>query len=67
MISRSKDGEYLARYLKIMGGVPVRGSSSRGGLAALKEMAQYLLEGPARYAATVADGPRGHATWPKKG
>ncbi|BEQ15024.1 hypothetical protein FAK_20900 [Desulfoferula mesophila] len=67
MISRSKDGEYLARYLKIMGGVPVRGSSSRGGLAALKEMAQYLLEGPARYAATVADGPRGPRYVAKKG
>lgn len=59
MISRSRDGEYLARYLKIMGGVPVRGSSSRGGLAALKEMADYLLAAPGRYGATVADGPRG--------
>ena len=26
MISRSRDGEYLARYLEIMGGIPVRGS-----------------------------------------
>ncbi|MEW5911617.1 MAG: lysophospholipid acyltransferase family protein [Thermodesulfobacteriota bacterium] len=58
MISRSRDGEYLARYLRAMGGVPVRGSSSRGGAAALKEMAAYLAA-PGRYAATVADGPRG--------
>lgn len=67
MISRSRDGEYLARYLAIMGGVPVRGSSSHGGLAALKEMADYLQGGPARYAATVADGPRGPRYVAKKG
>ncbi len=67
MISRSRDGEYLARYLSIMGGVPVRGSSSRGGLAALKEMADYLQGGPGRYAATVADGPRGPRCVAKKG
>lgn len=59
MISRSRDGEYMARYLKIMGGIPVRGSSSRGGLSALKEMADYLGAEPGRYAATVADGPQG--------
>ena len=67
MISRSRDGEYLARYLAIMGGVPVRGSSSRGGRAALKEMADYLQSGPGRYAATVADGPRGPRYVAKKG
>ncbi|MCF8031596.1 MAG: lysophospholipid acyltransferase family protein [Desulfarculaceae bacterium] len=67
MISRSRDGEYLARYLKIMGGVPVRGSSSRGGLAALKEMADYLRDHPDGYAATVADGPRGPSCRAKKG
>ena len=59
MISRSRDGEYLASYLQALGGVPVRGSSSRGGRAALKEMANYLLAAPGRYAATVADGPQG--------
>ena len=67
MISRSRDGEYLARYLQIMGGVPVRGSSSRGGLAALNEMADYLREHPEGYAATVADGPRGPRYHAKKG
>jgi len=67
MISRSRDGEYLARYLQIMGGVPVRGSSSRGGLAALQEMADYINQKQGRYAATVADGPRGPACQAKKG
>ena len=67
MISRSRDGEYLARYLRIMGGVPVRGSSSRGGMAALREMADYLSQGQGSYAATVADGPRGPRYQAKKG
>lgn len=67
MISRSRDGEYLARYLSIMGGVPVRGSSGRGGLAALRGMAEYLQGGPGRYAATVADGPRGPRYVAKRG
>jgi len=59
MISRSNDGELLARFLRVMGGVPVRGSSSGGGMAGLREMARFLEGGPRRYAATVADGPRG--------
>lgn len=59
MISRSNDGEILARFLEVMGGVPVRGSSSAGGMAGLREMARYLQSGTRRYAATVADGPRG--------
>ncbi len=59
MISRSKDGELLARYLRVMGGQPVRGSSSKGGREALNEMAQMLTSGQATNAATVADGPRG--------
>ncbi len=62
MISRSKDGEYLARFAAPMGCVPVRGSSRKGGSAALLEMARLLREGEVGYAATVADGPRGRAT-----
>jgi lysophospholipid acyltransferase (LPLAT)-like uncharacterized protein len=59
MISRSKDGELLARYLKVMGGVPVRGSSSKGGGEALREMEDMIKSGRVTQAATVADGPRG--------
>jgi hypothetical protein len=59
MVSRSKDGELLARYLSIMGCQPVRGSSSKGGAEALAEMEQMLKSGQATNAATVADGPRG--------
>jgi lysophospholipid acyltransferase (LPLAT)-like uncharacterized protein len=59
MISRSKDGELLARYLKVMGGVPVRGSSSKGGGEALRKMESMIMSGQVTQAATVADGPRG--------
>lgn len=59
MVSRSKDGEFLARYIALNGGVPVRGSSSRGGRQALREMCDLLAKGEVLYGATVADGPRG--------
>ncbi len=67
MVSRSKDGEYLARFLERMGGVPVRGSSHHGGLQALEEMAEALTSGRCVSAATVADGPRGPRYRAKKG
>ncbi len=57
MVSRSFDGEYIARIIKKLGFTAVRGSSSRGGGAALLGMKTHLEKG-----ATVAftiDGPRG--------
>lgn len=59
MVSRSKDGEFLARFIAHYGGVPVRGSSSKGGGLALKTMVDMVKSGQVRFAATVADGPRG--------
>ncbi|MBI4797489.1 MAG: lysophospholipid acyltransferase family protein [Desulfarculus sp.] len=59
MVSRSKDGEFLARFIAHYGGVPVRGSSSKGGGLALKTMVEMVKSGQVRFAATVADGPRG--------
>lgn len=67
MVSASQDGEYLARFIKVMGGTPVRGSSRRGGLRALKTMLGLLAQGQCRYAATVADGPTGPRYQVKKG
>jgi len=67
MVSRSKDGEYLASYIKALGGVPVRGSSRRGGRQALEQMSHILRQGQCRYAATVADGPRGPRYQAKRG
>lgn len=59
MVSRSKDGEFLARFIEFFGGLPVRGSSSKGGGAALRTMAEMVRSGQTNFAATVADGPRG--------
>jgi lysophospholipid acyltransferase (LPLAT)-like uncharacterized protein len=67
MISRSKDGEYLARFVENMGGVAVRGSSQHGGIRALDEMADVLISGKCPTAGTVPDGPRGPRYKAKKG
>lgn len=66
MISQSKDGEMLAQYSAGFGVIPVRGSSSRGGRAALERMRQHLASG-GKACATVLDGPRGPAFVAKKG
>jgi lysophospholipid acyltransferase (LPLAT)-like uncharacterized protein len=57
MVSRSKDGELLAYVVKTAGGIPVRGSSSRGGASALAEFARLLKSGVDAY--ITPDGPRG--------
>jgi lysophospholipid acyltransferase (LPLAT)-like uncharacterized protein len=59
MFSRSRDGGLIADYAEHMGVRAVRGSSSRGGTAALRAMIRYLRRPGARKAATVLDGPRG--------
>ena len=57
MISRSFDGELIARTARRLGCRPVRGSSSRGGVGALLSMRRELDSGhPAGF---TADGPRG--------
>ena len=57
MTSRSFDGEYIARIIEHFGFIPVRGSSSRGALGALRGM-QRALEAGYKAAFTI-DGPRG--------
>jgi lysophospholipid acyltransferase (LPLAT)-like uncharacterized protein len=57
MTSRSFDGEYIARTIQHFGFIPVRGSSSRGAIAALRGM-QRALEAEYKVAFTL-DGPRG--------
>lgn len=59
MVSASKDGEYIARLAQLMGHVPVRGSSNRGGVKALREMIEQLRQG--NNSAIVADGSQGPA------
>jgi hypothetical protein len=57
LTSASKDGELLAQFIKRFGILPVRGSSSRRGAAALLEMVA-LMESGCDIGITP-DGPRG--------
>ncbi|MEO7029318.1 MAG: lysophospholipid acyltransferase family protein [Acidobacteriaceae bacterium] len=57
LISPSFDGELIARTVERLGFYPVRGSSSRGGAAGLRNMAQAYAKG--HRCAITADGPRG--------
>ena len=59
LISRSFDGELIARTVERLGFRAVRGSSTRGGASALRALADAYREGH-RCAITV-DGPRGPA------
>jgi hypothetical protein len=57
MVSASRDGGFLTRILELFGVQPVRGSSSRRGPQALREMVSW---GQAGYdLAITPDGPRG--------
>lgn len=57
LASRSGDGEYITRVLHHWGYHVVRGSSSRGGDSALRELVRLLRAG--RSVAITCDGPRG--------
>jgi lysophospholipid acyltransferase (LPLAT)-like uncharacterized protein len=57
MISQSKDGEIVAKMALRNGWNPVRGSSSKGGMEALRKMITNLKE--SRLAAHIVDGPKG--------
>ena len=57
LISRSADGEIIARATRLLGYHSVRGSSSRGGQESLKDLDSVLSQG--RNAAITPDGPRG--------
>src|SRR5215213_2232740 len=57
MTSQSFDGEYIARFIQRLGYGAVRGSSTRGGVGALVELARLVRKGcPAGFS---TDGPRG--------
>jgi lysophospholipid acyltransferase (LPLAT)-like uncharacterized protein len=57
MISQSKDGELIARISARFGTVGIRGSSSRGGAAALLAAVQLAKDGA--MVGITPDGPRG--------
>lgn len=57
IISRSEDGEYIARVVHGWGYETVRGSTSRGGSSALRGLVKAARSG--RSLAITPDGPRG--------
>jgi lysophospholipid acyltransferase (LPLAT)-like uncharacterized protein len=57
LASRSRDGELVAAFVRRFGLEVVRGSSSRGGAGALRELARAVQGG--QDVAVVPDGPRG--------
>lgn len=65
IVSPSNDGELVAQTCERMGHKVARGSSSRGGQAALKQMIKLLRD--MIPGAITVDGPRGPAKEAKKG
>ena len=57
MISQSSDGDIIAGIARLSGWHPIRGSSSKGGRKALREIIGRLKT--SGLAAHVVDGPRG--------
>jgi len=58
LVSRSRDGERVARVAKWFGFGAVRGSTSRGAAGAMKELLDVAAQGDCHLAITP-DGPRG--------
>jgi lysophospholipid acyltransferase (LPLAT)-like uncharacterized protein len=58
LVSRSQDGEFIARVLERQGHEPVRGSTTRGGLRAVARLIKSLNEN-IRPAVIIPDGPQG--------
>lgn len=65
LISRSFDGELIARTVERLGYVAVRGSSSRDGFTGLLNLQRAYEEG--HYCGITADGPRGPRYVAKRG
>jgi lysophospholipid acyltransferase (LPLAT)-like uncharacterized protein len=57
LVSKSRDGEYMARILRRFGFTLVRGSTTSGGLMALRGLIKAAREGYS--IAITPDGPRG--------
>lgn len=58
LVSRSQDGEFIARVLERQGHEPVRGSTTRGGPRAVARLIKSLKEN-IRPAGIIPDGPQG--------
>lgn len=58
LVSRSKDGAWLAALFELWGTRPVRGSTKRGGTEAVRELVRVIRDEKLDTGITV-DGPRG--------
>lgn len=56
LVSQHQDGSYLADAMKMVGVLPVRGSTSRGGAQALRQMMEAVEH---HHIMITPDGPRG--------
>jgi len=65
LVSDSKDGEMITRVLYRFGNKAIRGSSSKGGMKALRQMITTLKKG--QPIGVTPDGPRGPALIVKEG
>ena len=65
LVSRSKDGEMIAKTMRLSRIEEVRGSSSRGGAAAVREMMEAVRSG--LDIGLTPDGPKGPAREVKEG
>lgn len=65
LISKSNDGEIITTVLKRFGFKVIRGSASRGGMSAVRQMLEVLNINQS--VAFTVDGPRGPAYIPKIG
>jgi lysophospholipid acyltransferase (LPLAT)-like uncharacterized protein len=65
LVSRSRDGEIISRILARLGSGTARGSSTRGGEAAIRELRAAAAAG--HWLAVTPDGPRGPAETSKDG
>lgn len=64
LVSRHQDGSYLAGTMKLLGITPIRGSSSRGGAQAMRQMFDASRD---LHIAITPDGPRGPRRQAKSG
>ena len=58
LISRSRDGEYIAAIIEAFGFSTIRGSSSKDGAKAIREIREFITDQHGSIAVTP-DGPRG--------
>jgi hypothetical protein len=65
LASRSRDGGYVAAFLRRLGYFPVRGSTNKGALRSLMQLMQCARNGYTL--AITPDGPRGPARKVQKG